>query len=294
MRGSILHPQRRHALLVGVAATLIVVILVGSLVGRLRSLRPPRQTEISMQIAGLNLTNGIRGSVYWMDEAGGKVPVIGHFAVDGSTASMTLNVSNAWLQSDARYIGVYWPAGGHSHVPHMQFLFNPDLRKKLDANMQSLWKDPQVRDSFNELIRSPSFRKAIVDYAFGLLKGKYIPGKEIRQADEHRAFESSLRDDPFFADFFKDEGEVPSRQQLVGDSELDRAIDEVLEKMEPHFRRSLDAILWSQAEDIPNARLIWVARRAMMGSRNPAILLVAETSGSTIRDGAILPSREAP
>ncbi len=299
MRGSILHPNKKHAFLAGVATAGVAGFLIGFAVMRLISLQPPRQTQITMQASGTESLLPSRGSVFWMDEETGKVPVIGQFTLDGDHTYLTLNVSDNMLHSESRYIGIYWTAENSSYVPHMHFLFNADLRDKLDSIMSTLWQDQEVRNSLNQLVRSPGLRNAVIDFVVQRIASRQ--NREIEPGGQDRTFRrnddsrSRLWDDPAVRDFFNDAGhEGATRQQLVRDPALNQALDGLLEELEPHFRKALDVILWSQPDDIPNARLIWVARRTMMGSRNPAILLVADPAGSKIRQNATIPCREAP
>lgn len=286
MRNSILHPTRKQAYRIGLASTAIAAFLIGLTIAKVNRLVPTAPPDIRIAITGLETISPESGNVYLMDSEQGQVPLVGTFTVSGTNAYITLKTSPDISPTSPTYTAVYWPANATSFIPHMQFLFHDDLRQKIKATLSATWRDPQVTQSMVNLLKSPGFWPLVLSNIADKPQPNQPPANDFWQ---------QVRSDPDFAEFFKDPPPLPSQKQRT-DSRPQQIpeLDALFKQLEPHFRDIFSAIVWEQPSDVPNARLVWIAKRILTDSQKPAILLVPDPAGTVLGTGATITCRRAP
>lgn len=340
MRNSILYPRRDIAIQAGIIAVGLVVFLMGA---AYILLKPPKndaekQVEIQIQLKGLELPKPQQGAVYWMDQQSGRVGVVGRYSLGPDGGSMNLRVPESTLQSGTPVTALYWPAKARSYLPHMNFLFDSDLRKRLDTRMSSIIDNPAIQKKSDHagrlligllseriepqilaLATDPELRAALIRTGIdvAILKLPEIINKFRPREPDAPSPQPSDRPDWWPEDMddwspptveWQDLLDVVRRnldqwdwKQWSGnirrDPKFQEAMDALIQEMEPHLKLALDEILWQppvhEGNDIPNARLVWVGRRLLLGGRTSDMLLYEDSAGQPIANGGTISGREA-
>jgi len=309
MRNSLLHPNGHHARLIGIVVAGVAVFGTG-----LAVLNWPgfslRGKTVSRSIP-LEIVGGVSesGAVYLMDEQAGQINLVGTFEVANGSGKMDLKLARHLAGTDIPMNGLFWPERAKSYVPHFEFLFNDDLNARLKRVYKAAETDPVVKATIGRfadawgnaltasilpemrrLLEKPELRRELTDAALMMAvewvaKKRELPPDALTDTDinSRAVIERLLR-----------EHIGGSVETIVRDISRDPAIrqagDALRKTLEPHFYLAVQKIAWtgydgspSPGEDgIPNARVLWVARRIMFGSKNPAILLYANPDGAVL------------
>jgi len=309
MRHSILHPGGHKARLLGIVVIGALVFAFGLVLSRCPGLSSRGATlSIKVPVTFHSVTDS--GSVYLMDETAGVISVVGTFAVNDGAGHMDLKVPRSLIDKPVIFSGSYWTGNAKSYIPHFQFLFNDDLNHRLEKVLESAKSDPVVQDALarfgdawgsalgsslepelRRLLEKPEVKRDLKDLVLMLLvkqvaKWRDVDLKEVPDLDLGKSEDALQR--------LLREHIGGSAEKLIRDISRDPAIrnagDDLRKALEPHFTTAVMQIAWTGhdgslsagEEGIPNARVLWVARRIMFGSKNPAILLYANPDGAVL------------
>ncbi len=300
MRGSILFPDRHRVRLMGIAGFgLAAFLLFAAFLISPLSLSKQPTSHYTTQITGLEKFGNISGPVYLLDENNGEVNIIGQFRSNENGGEIELLIAHPLKKENIT--GFFWEARPSSYIPHFRFVFNDDLQNRLQLVSEAAWKDEAVQKSFNtlndelfrvfqrqlgpmltNLFKTPDISDALLDAGLTVI----ARDQESKFAEESR---KSLQN--VIMEYLKNikPGELAS--ELMENPEFYQAIDNLSIALEPHIRLAMDEILWYSPRNlpptsagVPNARLIWVARRVIFGGRTNALLLMPDPLGMPLTD----------
>jgi len=262
--------------------------------------------SIPLEIAGDFAESG---AVYLMDEQAGQISLVGTFEVANGSGEMDLRLARHVLGADVPMVALFWPGRAKSYVPHFEFLFDDDLNSRLQQVYKAAEADPAVKSAIarfadawgkalttsflpemRRLFEKPEFRRELTDAVLMMAvewgaKKRELPPDALSETDinSRAAIERLLREHIG--------GSVETTVREVSrDPAIRNAGDDLRKALEPHFTTAVMQIAWTGhdgslspgEEGIPNARVLWVARRIMFGSKNPAILLYASPDGAVL------------
>ncbi len=311
MRNSLLHPDGHHARLIGIVVVGAAVFGIGLAVLNWPGFSLRRKT-VSRSIP-LEIVGGVSesGAVYLMDEQAGLIRLVGTFEVANGSGEMDLRLARNLVSADVPMVALFWPGRAKSYVPHFEFLFNDDLNARLEQVYKAAEADPVVKvaigrfaDSWGNafstsflpemrrLLEKPELRRELTDAVLMMAvewvaKRRDLPPDTLTDTDidSRAAIERLLR-----------EHIGGSVETIVREVSRDPAIrqtgDELRKVLEPHLHSAVQQIIWTGLDvatapgkdGTPNARLLWVARRVMFGSRAPAILLYEAPDGMVLEE----------
>ncbi len=306
MRHSILYPDTHRARILGIVCIGLIVFVIGAVV----ILQPWKRSATdtvskTVPITGLEQLGALSGPVYWLDETQGKVSIVGEFRSSADGGRLDLNAPKAIIDSNARFSGLLWHDKSGSYIPHFNFLFNDDLQQRLQQVMESAKTDEHVQvalaDFAEELFRvmksrmgpelrrlwdTPELRGVLIDIVFSVA-GERLPGRRNEDADQDTATKTGSQAGRKLVRILTEHtaGNMETWiNDMAEDDDLRRAFEGLTVALESHFRQAMDEILWMPSppdiqpghDGTPNARVLWIARRILFGSRTPALLLVSD------------------
>ena len=333
MRYSLLYPSQRQAVQTGIIALGIVAFLAGTLLLVVPTGKATKSSiAIRLSLQGLDDYAPVQGPVYWLDANSGRATVIGKYDIGYNINSMAVRVPPEHLSGDKHVSALFWPGRARSFVPHMNFLFNAEMRQRLDQKAGEIGKDDMVQRRADEASRiligmlsdriepeianlaaDQEFRAAIIragiDVAVSNMPNwierlrRDKSGQDTDRMDSNesiRAIDGTGRDSEVsWSELIEIVREHITSwdwtrwsREIRHDPAFKDAMDALIVELEPHLKSALDEILWVDPDthgfEMPNARLIWVARRMLLGGRSSAVLLFESDDGVLFSSGAVI------
>lgn len=320
MRGSVQFTDRDTQIKTGLCALALLVILFAALlilVGLPQGLRSGEKTNY--RIESLVQVGPNSGGVYFLDVASGTITHIGQFDIQsGGGGSMSIILPAGKLDPQAGGLKtIYWREGYSTYGPYFNFINGVDLRERLNAVLKQAFNDPEVRARFQELLEQagPVVSERAEPYFLGLKDDPEVRDALVNMGIEYgiRWLEKSIRGGE------RDEMEPRERTgaQLSGllgekaaawpwgewfgevfaDPKMQARFSIFINSLEPYMRASLNELLWTPSaadgREIASVRLLWVARRALFGGREPAITLIHSAGAPPWSASGTIQVREA-
>ena len=325
MRNSILYPRRNRAIQGGIVAVGLCAFLAGAALLRAPAAGWSSKEHVGIQLSlkGLENYDSERGSVFWMDQQSGRVTVIGRYDSGMGSGDMEIRIPTYVVNAGTPVSGLLWPSRARSYIPHMNFLFDADLRKRLDLKMAVIRDNQAVQEKADRtgrilvtllseriepeianLAADPEFRAAIIRTGIDVAIIK-LPDI-INKIRPNEPAPSDQQDFGQLANGDMDWSEILDvarrhlsawdwkqwSQDIQHDPKFNEALDALVVELEPHLKNALDEILWFQpgqyGAEIPNARLIWVAKRMLLGGRSSDILLYEDPAGLPLKNNGTI------